>query len=98
MQGCAVDPSRATAFGLDPAERGPIDWWCIDVITYPERLLELVSRWLTSGPAHNLVCTLKFQGARDHEVAARFAAMPGAQLFHLHNKRQELTCMVLDAP
>ena len=88
---------RASAFGLDPAEVGPVDWWCSDIIAYPDRLLDLVTRWLDSGRVHNLVCTIKFQGATDHDAAARFAALPGAQLFHLSQNKHELTCVVLDA-
>jgi 23S rRNA (cytidine2498-2'-O)-methyltransferase len=88
---------RSSAFGLDPAEVGPVDWWCSDLIAYPDRLLELVTRWLDSGRVRNLVCTVKFQGATDHDAAARFAALPGAQLFHLAQNKHELTCAVLDA-
>ncbi len=87
---------QRSAFSLDPVERGHM-YWCSEVIAYPERLLELVSRWLSSGHVRNLVCTVKFQGPTDHEVAARFAALPGAQLFRLSNNRHELTCAVLDA-
>jgi 23S rRNA (cytidine2498-2'-O)-methyltransferase len=89
---------QGSAFGLDPAEVGPVDWWCSDIVAYPERLLGLVTRWLDSGQVRNLVCTVKFQGPTDHEVAARFAALPGAQLFHLSQNKHELTCVVLDAP
>ncbi|MEX2550406.1 MAG: SAM-dependent methyltransferase, partial [Nitriliruptoraceae bacterium] len=88
---------QADAFGLDPAETGHLDWWCSDIIAYPDRLLELVTRWLDSGRVQNLVCTVKFQGATDHEAASRFAALPGAQLFHLSQNKHELTCVVLDA-
>ena len=88
---------QASAFGLEPAEVGPIDWWCSDIIAYPDRLLELVTRWLDSGRVRNLVCTIKFQGATDHDAAARFAALPGAQVFHLSQNKHELTCVVLDA-
>jgi 23S rRNA (cytidine2498-2'-O)-methyltransferase len=88
---------QASAFGLDPADVGPVDWWCSDIIAYPQRLLDLVTRWLDSGGVRNLVCTVKFQGDTDHDVAERFAAIPGAQLFHLSQNRHELTCVVLDA-
>jgi 23S rRNA (cytidine2498-2'-O)-methyltransferase len=88
--------SRGSAFALDPAEVGPVDWWCSDIIAYPERLFDLVARWLASGQVRNLVCTVKFQGATDHAVAGRFAALPGAQLFHLDQNKHELTCAVLD--
>ena len=76
---------------------GVVDWWCSDIVCYPDRLLGLVTRWLATGRVRNLVCTLKFQGRTDHEVAARFAAIPGAQLFHLDQNKHELTCVVLDA-
>ena len=88
---------QASAFGLDPADVGPVDWWCSDIVAYPERLLDLVTRWLDSGRVRNLVCTVKFQGETDHDAAARFAALPGAQLFHLSQNKHELTCVVLDA-
>jgi 23S rRNA (cytidine2498-2'-O)-methyltransferase len=85
-----------SAFGLDPSEVGPLDWWCSDIVAYPDRLLELVTRWLEAGTVRNLVCTIKFQGATDHGAAARFAALPGAQVRHLSQNKHELTCIVLD--
>jgi 23S rRNA (cytidine2498-2'-O)-methyltransferase len=88
---------QGSAFGLDPADVGRVDWWCSDIIAYPGRLLDLVTRWLDSGRVRNLVCTVKFQGATDHDAAERFAALPGAQLFHLSQNKHELTCVVLDA-
>ena len=60
-------------------------------------MLEPVSQRLDSGRVRNLVCTVKFQGATDHDAAARFAALPGAQLFHLSQNKHELTCVVLHA-
>lgn len=92
-----VTVRRASAFGLDPASVGPVDWWCSDIVAYPDRLLGLVTRWLASGLVRNLVCTIKFQGATDHAAAERFAALPDAQLFHLSQNKHELTCVVLEA-
>ena len=86
---------RGSAFALDPADAGPVDWLCSDIVAYPDRLLALVSRWIESGNATNIVCTVKFQGATDHDVVTRFAALPGAQLFHLHHNKHELTFAVL---
>ena len=88
---------EGSAFALEPEEVGPVDWWCSDIIAYPDRLLELVTRWLTSGRVRNLVCTIKFQGQTDHDAAGRFAALPDAQVFHLDQNKHELTCVVLDA-
>ena len=86
-----VEVRRESAFGLDPREIGPIDWLFSDVICYPARLLRLIERWLAAGTCRRFVCTLKFQGATDHETARRFAAIPGSQLRHLHQNRHELT-------
>ncbi len=86
-----VEFRRASAFALTPADIGPVDWLFSDVVCYPARLLALVERWLESGHARNLVCTLKFQGATDHVTGRRFAAIPGSRLMHLHHNKHELT-------
>jgi 23S rRNA (cytidine2498-2'-O)-methyltransferase len=86
-----------SAFALDPEKVGAVDWLLCDVICYPARLLRLVERWRSSGLARNIVCTLKFQGATDHESAAAFAAIDGGRLIHLHHNKHELTFM-LTAP
>ena len=43
------------------------------------------------GTCRRFVCTLKFQGATDHDTARRFAAIPGSQLRHLFHNKHELT-------
>ena len=68
-----------SAFALDPASVGPVDWLFSDIVCYPARLLALVERWRASGLVKNFVCTLKFQGETDHDSAAAFAAIPGAR-------------------
>jgi 23S rRNA (cytidine2498-2'-O)-methyltransferase len=83
-----------SAFGLDPASVGPVDWLFSDVICYPARLFKLVERWRASGLAKNFVCTIKFQGETDHETAAAFARLPGARVLHLHYNKHELTFML----
>jgi 23S rRNA (cytidine2498-2'-O)-methyltransferase len=83
-----------SAFALEPASVGPVDWLCSDIVCYPARLLRLVETWRASGLVRNFVCTLKFQGATDHEAAAGFAAIPGAQLVHLHHNKHELTFLL----
>lgn len=88
---------EGSAFALDPDEVGPVDWLCSDIVAYPDRLLDLVTRWLSSGHVRNLVCTIKFQGDTDHDAAAHFAVLPDAQLFHLDQNKHELTFAVLDA-
>lgn len=92
-----VEQREGSVFAMDPADHEPYDWVCSDVIAYPDRLLDMATRWLEAGRARNLVCTVKFQGTTDHLAAARFAALPGARLLHLDNNKHELTCVVLDA-
>jgi 23S rRNA (cytidine2498-2'-O)-methyltransferase len=86
---------QGSAFGLDPAVDGPVDWLCSDVVAYPDRLLELVERWIEADAARTIVCTIKFQGPTDHDVVRRFAALPDAQVVHLHHNKHELTLAVL---
>jgi len=83
-----------SAFALEPESVGPVDWLFSDIIAYPSRLLRLVERWRASGLAKNFVCTIKFQGETDHDAAAAFAAIPGAQVLHLHHNKHELTFML----
>ena len=84
-----------SAFALEPESVGAIDWLFSDIACYPARLLRLVERWRSSGRVRNFVCTLKFQGATDHDAAAAFAAIPGAQVLHLHHNKHELTFLLM---
>lgn len=86
-----VTVRQESAFGLEPAREAPVDWLFSDVICYPARLLALVQRWIATGRARHLVCTVKFQGDTDHDTAAAFAAIPGAMLFHGAHNKHELT-------
>ncbi len=86
MPGVAL--RRESAFALAPE---PVDWLFSDVIAYPDRLLALVRRWIAAEAARHIVCTVKFQGATDHDAAAAFAAIPGARLLHLFHNKHELT-------
>ncbi|WP_159992910.1 SAM-dependent methyltransferase [Roseomonas sp. 18066] len=87
-----------SAFGMAPEQQPVVDWLFSDIICYPARLLGLVERWMAAGRARNYVCTLKFQGETDHDTAEKFAAIPGAKVFHgAHNKHELMFCL-LDAP
>ena len=86
-----VTHRRESAFGIDPHREPAVDWLCSDIIAYPARLLALVRRWIDAGRAARILCTIKFQGETDHDVADQFAAIPGACLMHLAHNRHELT-------
>jgi 23S rRNA (cytidine2498-2'-O)-methyltransferase len=79
---------EGNAFTLPPE---PVDWLLSDVIAYPDRLLALVRGWIAAGAPRRIVCTLKFQGATDHQAAAAFAAIPGGRVEHLFHNKHELT-------
>jgi 23S rRNA (cytidine2498-2'-O)-methyltransferase len=79
---------RESAFALAPE---PADWLFSDIIAYPGRLLALVLGWIGSGEVGRIVCTVKFQGATDHDAVDAFAAIPGGQVFHLFHNKHELT-------
>ena len=83
-----VTERRDSAFGLTPE---PVDWLFSDVIAYPDRLLTLVRRWIGAGAVEYIVCTIKFQGATDHDAAEAFAAIPGGRVLHLFHNKHELT-------
>lgn len=86
-----VNHCIGSGFALDPRHAGRVDWLFSDMICYPERLLDVVLRWLEAGACRNVVCTLKFQSETDHETARRFAAIPGGSLRHLSCNKHELT-------
>jgi 23S rRNA (cytidine2498-2'-O)-methyltransferase len=79
---------QGSAFAVVPEK---VDWVFSDVIAYPGPLLEMVRRWVESGLAGRIVCTIKFQGETDHEAAAAFAAIPGGRVMHLFHNKHELT-------
>ena len=85
-----VEQVLDSAFALPPE---PADWLFSDVIAYPARLLALVERWVAAGCVRRIVCSVKFQGATDHDAAAAFAAVPGGRLMHLFHNKHELTFM-----
>ncbi len=80
-----------SAFALDPRHAGKVDWLFSDVICYPERLLEMVRRWIEFGECRNFVCTVKLQGENYMDVVRDFAAIPGSRILHLSANKHELT-------
>ena len=82
---------RESAFGIDPLNEQAVDWVFCDVIAYPSRVLGMVRAWVASGRTRRIVCTLKFQGATDHESAEAFAGIAGGRVVHLFHNKHELT-------
>lgn len=80
-----------SAFGLDPNNFETIDWFCSDIICYPERLLNLIKRFMDAGKVKNFVCTIKYQGETDWENTLKFLEIPGSSIVHLHHNKHEVT-------
>ncbi|MFU2210101.1 SAM-dependent methyltransferase [Solidesulfovibrio sp. C21] len=86
---------QGSAFGLDPRHAGEVDWLFSDVICYPDRLYEWLSRWLEFGQCRRFVLTVKLQGETDFALLDQFRAIPGSRLLHLSHNKHELTFALL---
>ncbi len=96
MKDPLVEYRMESAFACQPQNFDGIDWIFSDVICYPERLLELVTRWYKSGKCKNFVCTLKFQSRGSYQIVDRFMEIPGSQVMHLSHNKHELTWIRLE--
>lgn len=75
-------------FELKPEK---VDWLFSDVICYPDRLFQYVSKWMDSGFCKKFVCTLKFKGKPDYEVIECFRKLPHSRVVHLYHNKNEVT-------
>lgn len=86
-----IEFKQESAFGLRPQHVGHLDWFFSDIICYPEKLLELVTRWRESGLVDNFACTIKFQQPTDFETLFKFKAIPNSRVVHLSCNKHEVT-------
>ncbi|WP_373998910.1 SAM-dependent methyltransferase [Bdellovibrio bacteriovorus] len=85
---------KTNAFTVKPEDIGAIDWFFSDIICYPEKLLELVQMWQSSGLCSNFVCTIKFQGKTDFATLKKFQSLENARVQHLHHNKHEVTVWI----
>jgi 23S rRNA (cytidine2498-2'-O)-methyltransferase len=93
-----IEFRQESAFGLDPKTFDQIEWFCSDIICYPERLLNLVKRFMEAGKVKNFVCTIKYQGETDWENTLKFLEIPNSRIVHLHHNKHEVTWFVKGLP
>ena len=86
-----IEFKKESAFGLRPQHVGHLDWFFSDIICYPDKLLELVTRWMDSGLVDNFACTIKFQKPTDFETLFKFKAIPQSKVVHLSCNKHEVT-------
>jgi 23S rRNA (cytidine2498-2'-O)-methyltransferase len=53
----------------------PVDWVVSDIISSPERILELVNYWVMEKKCRNFIFTIKFQGEKDYGILRKFKAI-----------------------
>lgn len=91
MQAGSIEFIKGDAFKLTPDKIGPIDWLFSDIICYPEKLYEYVLLWIESKLCPNMICTIKFKGEIDLEIAKKFQSIPNSMVLHLYHNKHELT-------
>ena len=83
---------KQSAFALEPSQyENVIDWLLCDVACYPERLYELVIKWIQSKKAKRMIFTIKLQGETDLPILKQFQEIPGARILHLYQNKHEAT-------
>ena len=86
-----VEFCNGSAFALEPALAGHVDWLFCDVACYPDRLYSMLWRWLESDVRTNFICTVKFSGPTDFTVMERFTEIANSYAVHLSVNKHELT-------
>mmetsp|Transcript_5699 Transcript_5699/g.12521 ORF Transcript_5699/g.12521 Transcript_5699/m.12521 type:complete len:494 (+) Transcript_5699:71-1552(+) len=101
MRDGMVDFVQGDAFSFEPPRELRDDLWMIsDVIAYPERATELLSRWCGEKWASNMIVTMKFQGDEpdldELDRAASIVKECGyhCRVKHFFNNKNEVTFMV----
>lgn len=83
---------QQSAFALEPDSFDKaFDWVLCDVACYPDRLYPLISKWIDSGKAKNMIFTIKLQGQTDMDIIQRFKELPRSRVLHLFQNKHEAT-------
>jgi len=100
MKDKMVDFVKGDAFTFEPPDMGEESWMISDVIAYPDRVTELLSRWCENKWASNMIVTMKFQGTEPDldqlDKAVRLVEDYGysCRVKHFFNNKNEVTFMV----
>lgn len=86
-----VEYCSGSAFAVEPHASGDIDWIFCDVACYPERLYNMVKKWIDAETNSNMICTVKLAGASDFSIVRLFLDIPGSFAMHLFANKHEVT-------
>lgn len=81
---------QESAFALEPKKMSEVQWLFSDIICYPDRLLDLVQKWMQESAVQHFVCTIKFQGQADFAIIDEFLKIPNSHIVHLYHNKHEL--------
>ncbi|MDX1964559.1 MAG: SAM-dependent methyltransferase [Pirellulales bacterium] len=65
-----VEFSRGDAFKFSPP--APVDWLLCDVAAFPDKIYELLAKWLGHRWCRSFVVTIKFRGGDDYPILSKF--------------------------
>lgn len=83
---------KQSAFAFDPMKVDKTyDWVLSDIACYPERAFHLITRWIASKKAKQMIFTIKFQGETQMDVLKQLKEIPGASIHHLFHNKHEAT-------
>ena len=85
MDGPMVDCIQGDAFKYKVQQK--IDWAVSDIISTPERVMELLDYWVLNNNCQHFIFTIKFQGDENYNILSQFKELAGKSNFKIILKR-----------
>lgn len=83
---------QQSAFALDPTTlEQTYDWVLSDIACYPERAYALITKWIASGKAKQMIFTIKLQGKIELSTLKLFQSIPNSRITNLFYNKHEAT-------
>lgn len=83
---------QQSAFAIEPATLSEsFDWVLSDIACYPERAYTLITKWIASGKAKQMIFTIKLQGEIDLSVIKQFQEIPNSYTTNMFYNKHEVT-------
>ncbi|WP_058534285.1 SAM-dependent methyltransferase [Legionella saoudiensis] len=83
---------QQSAFAIEPANLNEcFDWVLSDIACYPDRAYALITKWIASKKAKQMIFTIKLQGQIDLSVIKQFQAIPNSYTTNMFYNKHEVT-------